>query len=247
MHRTHVDGRAVSHHAVRESPGDLLARIVPASASAHVRTAADLSDHIAIHGAVGHGTLPMPPAFGHLVPAGALERGRIYCCTGDAPLSLLFSLVAPATRQGSWFAMVDMPHAGLQAAREHGVALHRTVCASSGNPAAWPLVVGALLDGIDIVAVSSPTCRAPEVRRLAARVKASGAVLFITGGAGAFTPDVVLHGRTVSWNFDLHAHSRRVDVSASGRRVHGERTRLVHLPGVEGGVESTHECTTGGS
>lgn len=234
MHRTRVDGRNPG-----ESSLELLARIAPTSVGVHVRTAAHLADHIAVHGSHGHGLLPTSTAFDDLLPAGALERGRVYGCTGDAPLSLLFSLVAPATRQGSWLAMVDMPHAGLQSAREHGVALHRTVCASSGAPDAWPLVVGALVDGIDMVVVSSPVCRAPDARQLAARVKASGAVLFIAGAAGAFVPDVVLHSRTVSWNFDLHARSRRVDVSVTGRRVHARRTKLVHLPGASGCVEAT--------
>lgn len=206
-----------------------------------MRTAGHLADHIAVHGNVGHGLLSTTPALADVLPAAALERGRIYGCTGDAPLSLLFSLAAPATREGSWLAMVDMPHAGLQSAREHGIALHRTVCATSGAAEAWPLVVGALVDGIDMVAVSSPVCRASEARQLAARAKASGAVLFVVGDAGSFVPDVVLHSRTVSWNFDLHARSRRVDVSVTGRRVHARRTRLVRLPGANGCVETADD------
>lgn len=243
MHRAHVDRTRVDGSIPGESPLDLLTRIAPTSIGAHVRTAGHLADYIALHGSPGHGLLPTPPVFADLLPAGALERGRIYGCTGDASLSLLFSLVAPATREGSWLAMVDMAHAGLQSAREHGVALHRTVCAVSGSASAWPLVVGALVDGIDMVAVSSPVCRAPEARQLAARVKASGSVLFVLGNAGSFVPDVVLRSCTVSWNFDLHAHSRHVDVSVTGRRVHAQRTVAVHLPGAKGCIESIRQCT----
>lgn len=195
-------------------------------------TVAELSRTMVVRGALGHGIMPVPPTLQSLFPAGGLERGRIYGCTGDAQVSLLFSLVSSATREGSWFAMVDMEHAGLQSAREHGVALQRTLCVSSGGARSWPLAVGALVDGIDVVAVASPSCRQSDARRLASRVRSSGAVLFVLGRSGEIGVDARLDTRTVSWHFDLHAQVRRVDVSVSGRRVHGDRRSQVHLPAV---------------
>lgn len=165
----------------------------------------------------------------------------MYGCSGDAPVSLLFALVAAATQEGSWFAMVDMEHAGLQSAHEHGVALQRTLCISSGGPRTWPAVTGALVDGIDIVAVASPSCRSSDARRLAARVKSSGAVLFVLGRRGDFEVDIVMNTRTVSWHFDLHAEVRTVEVSASGRRVHAVRPRTIRLPGACGAAQATNE------
>lgn len=220
----------------------VVSRVLPASIANQVRTGAQLSGDMVVRGALGRGLLPVAPEIASLFPGGALERGRIYCCTGDASLSLLFALIASATQEGSWCALVDMEHAGLQSAREHGVALHRMLCVSSGGARSWPLVVGALVDGVDIVAVSSPTCRVSDARRLAARVKASGAVLVVLGRAGELGADAVLRAHTVSWRFDLHAHARSVEVSTSGRRVHGERRRVVHLPGVRGSLEPADPC-----
>lgn len=196
----------------------------------NTRTAADLSRDMALRGALGQGIVPVVPALRSVLPAGGLERGRIYGCTGDAQVSLLFAAASLATREGSWFAMVDMEHAGLQSAREHDVALQRVLCVSAGGVRAWPLVVGALVDGVDIVAVASPSCRASDARRIAARVRASGAILFVLGRPGEIGVDIRLDSRTVSWHFDLHAQVRRVDVSVSGRRVHGGRCDLMHLP-----------------
>lgn len=195
-----------------------------------VSTAAELSRHIAVRGAAGRGVLPVPSSLAPALPSESLERGRIYGCAGDASLSLLFALVSVATREGSWFAMVDMDHAGLQSAREHGVALQRTVCASSGGEGAWPLVVGSLVDGFDVVAVTSPPGRPQEARRIAARVRSSGAVLLVLGDKGGFEVDAVLRARTVSWRFDLHAQVRTVEVSSSGRRAHRGGRCVVHLP-----------------
>lgn len=208
--------------------------IVPQKIRGHVRTAAQLAEaRQGLGGATGRGCITVPWA-----PLPALERGRVYACTGDASLSLLYALVAEATRQGAWFAMVDMPHAGLMAAREHGVALHRTLCVDTGPrdgaSTRWSRVVGALVDGVDLVAVSPPSCSSSEMRRLIARTKASGAVLLVLGRAGVFDVDAEFRTRTLSWRFDLHARSRSVEVAVEGRRAHGTPPCVVELPVASG-------------
>jgi len=54
------------------------------------------------------------------------------------------------------------------------------LCVSGDNTSSvMSPVVGALVDGVDLVAVSSPVCSQSEARRIATRVKAQGAVLFV--------------------------------------------------------------------
>lgn len=152
-------------------------------------------------------------------------------------MSLLFSLVATATSVGSWLAFVDVPRVGLMAAHEYGVALQRVMCVNSGgHTQSYAQVVGALVDGIDLVVVSSPACSAAEARRIVARAKASGSVLIILGRTGQFSPDVVLSSSTTEWHFHTHASSRTMSVQAHGRRVYNQRALTVQLPAADGAV-----------
>jgi hypothetical protein len=152
-------------------------------------------------------------------------------------MSLLFALVASATQHGSWFAMVNMPTAGLMAAHENGVALQRTVCVDVGvSGGHMSNILGSLVDGIDLVAVRSPQCSSAEVRRVAARVKAQGSVLLVVGNTAGFSPDAVLVAHTQQWQFHTHAVSRTVNITAQGRRLHAQRSCVVALPQCLGGV-----------
>lgn len=189
------------------------------------------------HRRAGHGeVLSVALPLQSLFPSTGFERGHVYAIGGDAPLSLLFSLVAEPTTHGSWFAMVDINRAGLLAAYEHGVALHRTLCVASHSVGTWPQVVGALVDGIDFVVVSSPPCNAHEARRLVARAKANGTVIIVLGRPGAFEVDTAFVAHTMNWQFDTHAESRIVQISATGRRVYGKYSCTVQLPAAHGAV-----------
>ena len=184
----------------------------------------------------GHGpVVAVDPAWLTLLPANGLERGQVCNCTGDAALSTVLSLVARATRTGSWLAMVDMERTGLVAAHEHGVALERTLCVDTAG-APWAQVVGAVVDGVDIVAFSAPRCSPTDARRIVARARAQGTVLLVAGNPGAFVPDTSLRVRTVSWEFDSHAAARTVHVQVAGRRAHGARTAELLLPSRSGAV-----------
>lgn len=197
---------------------------------AGVETAADLLARSGVHT-----TVPVVDALTALFPLHGLERGRIHGVRGDAAASLLNALVARATDEGAWCAFVDMPHAGLRAAHEHGVALQRVVCVDTDrSSASWGRIVGALVEGIDIVVVRDPLCSPAEARRVASRVKAQGAVLLAHGDLSSFPVDVVLTARTQSWQFGACAVSRRVRVSAQGRRVPGERHAELLLPASSG-------------
>jgi len=77
--------------------------------------------------------------------------------------SLLLAMLGAATPAGSWCAVVEMPHLGLVAAAELGVALKRLALVP--NPGLdWPEVAGALLDGIVLVVAAVPTANGPHAR-----------------------------------------------------------------------------------
>jgi hypothetical protein len=61
-------------------------------------------------------------------------------------------------------------------------------------------------------------------------------VLLVVGSAAAFSPDAVLVAHTQQWQFNTHAASRTVNVTAQGRRLHAQRSCAVVLPHCLGGV-----------
>ena len=215
--------------------GHLLLPELTGTHSSGIETGAQFAQRVSARAEAGFGPVPVAPALASLLPSSGLERGGVYACAGNAPMSLLFSLVATATSVGSWLACVDVPRVGLMAAHEYGVALQRVMCVSTGgHTQSYAQVVGALVDGIDLVVVSSPTCSAAETRRIVARAKASGSVLIILGRAGQFSPDVVLSSSTTEWHFHTHASSRTMSVQAHGRRVYNQRALTVQLPAADG-------------
>lgn len=181
--------------------------------------------------ATGFGPLAVPDAVASLLPTRGLERGAVYRVSGDAHLSLLYALVSVATSSGSWLALVNLPQVGFLSMHESGVALHRAVCVDIGDQSAWVNTVGALVDGFDIVAVSTSRCSVSDARRIVARAKAQSSVIVIVGDAGAFSVDYDMSAVTTDWHFSTHASSRDVRVTAQGRRLHAQRSCSVSLPG----------------
>lgn len=217
--------------------GHLLLPELTGAHSSGIETGAQFAQRVSARAEAGFGPIPVAPALASLLPSSGLERGGVYACAGDAPMSLLFSLVATATSVGSWLAFVDVPRVGLMAAHEYGMALQRVMCVNSGgHTQSYAQVVGALVDGVDLVVVSSPACSAAEARRVVARAKSSGSVLIILGRAGQFSPDVVLSSSTTEWHFHTHASSRTMSVQAHGRRVYNQRALTVQLPAADGAV-----------
>jgi hypothetical protein len=217
--------------------GHLLLPELTGTHSSGIETGAQFAQRVSARAEAGFGPIPVASALASLLPSSGLERGGVYACAGDAPMSLLFSLVATATSVGSWLAFVDVPRVGLMAAHEYGMALQRVMCVNSGgHTQSYAQVVGALVDGVDLVVVSSPACSAAEARRIVARAKASGSVLIILGRAGQFSPDVVLSSSTTEWHFYTHASSRTMSVQAHGRRVYNQRALTVQLPAADGSV-----------
>src|SRR6266511_1506309 len=197
------------------------------------------------HAAGGLGTerlLPVAAELRGLLPGGGLRRGATVAVDKDAT-SLLLALMAAASQAGSWCAVVGVPTLSAAAAAEAGIALDRLALVPNPGPG-WTGVVGALLDGLDIVVVAVPGPIAPTVSgRLTARARQRGSVLVSYGdwrGADV-TLDVVSsvwHGLGAGcpwWNGPGDAHRPPADGAkrsprSSGRNRRHMRTMVVWCP-----------------
>ncbi|GAB2594820.1 hypothetical protein [Pseudactinotalea suaedae] len=95
--------------------------------------------------------LPLPAGVETLLPWGGLRRGSAIQVSGSR--SVLLALAAAAANAPGldlWCAVVAMPDVGLAAAAEAGLDLNRTVVVPKPGPDA-PAVLGALIDGFDVV------------------------------------------------------------------------------------------------
>ena len=173
--------------------------------------------------------LPVTPVLAPLLPDGALRRGASLVVTGST--SLVLALVARASREGSWVAVVGLPSVGLLAAQQAGVVLDRLALVPRPGPDA-PTVLSALLDGVDLVIVGDGAALADsDRRRLTARARERGTVLLsTTSWPGAH---VVLTAEPVEWTGlgDGHGHLRRhrlvVTRGGRGSAGRGARTEVV--------------------
>jgi hypothetical protein len=122
-------------------------------------------------GPVGR-VLPVRAELADLLPYRGLRRGSTVVVRGST--TVLLALLAEATADGSWAAVVGMPDLGLLAAAELGVALSRLALVPDPG-AERGAVVAALLDGLDLVVATGVP--APLARRLSARARHRESVL----------------------------------------------------------------------
>ena len=183
--------------------------------------------------------LPVVPALQPLLPGHGLRRGTTVAVAGSAALAL--ALVAGASAAGSWVAAVGLPDLGIVAAAETGVALERLALVPAPGARAWPAVVAAFLDAIDVVLVGSPPrLPAAQARRLAARARERGAVL-VPLGAWPQAADLRLAVTASAWQGlgQGHGHltARQAEVSITGRgAATRERRFLLWLPSPDGTI-----------
>ena len=177
--------------------------------------------------------LPVLEGLAGLLPWGGLRRGSTVVVRGST--TLLLALLAAATAEGSWAAVVGMPDLGLVAAAELGVVVHRLALVPAPGSELVP-VTAALLDGLDLVAVAKQPPPA-EARRLSARARHRGSVLIPVGGwPGA---DLELDGSD-HWSGLYEGHgrlrARELVVRSRGRgaAARGSQVRLT-LPGGQAG------------
>jgi hypothetical protein len=159
--------------------------------------------------------------------------------TSSAALAL--ALVAGASAAGSWVAAVGLPDLGIVAAAETGVALERFALVPAPGARAWPAVVAAFLDAVDVVLVGSPSrLPAAQARRLAARARERGAVL-VPLGPWSEPADLRLAVTASAWHGLGQGHgtlrARQVEVAVSGRGpATRERRILLWLPSPDGAI-----------
>lgn len=176
--------------------------------------------------------LPTRTELATVLPWPGLRRGSTVAV--HSSVSLLFALLAEATADGSWAAVVGLSGISLVAAAETGVQLARLAVVPDPGPDA-PEVIAALLDGLDLVAVGGPSGLAEQdARRLSARARDRGSVLLPFGAwPGA---EVRLDCTDARWRGigDGHGHlrERSVALRSSGRGAASRpRTCRVLLPG----------------
>ena len=183
--------------------------------------------------------LPVLPALRPLLPHQGLRRGTTVAVARSAALAL--ALVAGASAAGSWVAAVGLPDLGIVAAAETGIALERLALVPVPGARAWPTVVAAFLDAVDVVLVRSPAgLPAAPARRLAARARERGAVL-VPLGAWSEPADLRLAVTSSTWQGlgqgHGHLRARQAEVSISGRGVATrERRALLWLPSPDGTI-----------
>lgn len=186
--------------------------------------------------------LPVPGPLAGLLPGGGLRRGStVAVATGAGAGSLLFALLAAASAEGCWAAVVGRPGLGTTAAAEAGVRLDRLALVPDPGADLVP-VTAALLDGLDLVVVAGAEragLRGADRQRLAARARQRGSVLLTLGSwPGA---DVRLRCARLRWEGAEagagRLRARRVEVRAEGRGT-GPAGRAVEvwLPGPAGAV-----------
>jgi hypothetical protein len=185
--------------------------------------------------------LAVSPALRPVLPDG-LRRGSTVAVSGS--VSLLLAVLGTASADGAWCAMVGMPPISAEAARDFGIELSRlplVPCPGSS----WVVVVGALLDAVDVVVARAPAQLADgDIRRLAARARSRGAVFipFLTSAARWPHADVRLSVEGGSWSgIGLgygRLRQRQVTVTAQGRgQAARNRSTTLWLPTASGGVE----------
>jgi hypothetical protein len=192
--------------------------------------------------------LPVVDPLLPLLPAGGLVRGRAVACDGVAAMSLALSLAVGPTVAGSWLAIVDVPTLGLEAAEELGIPLERIVRIDPAPQRpigdAWAELTAAAFDGFELVITRVPRrLNAALARKVQARQQAREAVMITLGQPGPLSVDVELHANAPQWEGVAegsgHLCGRKVNVTASGRRVPQPRSASLWLPGPDGSISLT--------
>jgi hypothetical protein len=193
--------------------------------------------------------LPVVPALRPLLPGKGLRRGTTVTVSRSAALAL--ALVAGASAAGSWVAAVGLPDLGIVAAAETGIVLERLALVPAPGPRAWPAVVAAFLDAVDVVLVRPPPrLPAAQARRLAARARERGAVL-VPLGPWSEPADLRLAVGASDWHGlgqgHGHLRARRVEVLVAGRGAAArERRVLLWLPSPDGTIVTATQVGSGG-
>lgn len=184
----------------------------------------------------GEQVLPLAAPLRPLLPGGGLRRGSTVEIGRST--ALMLALLAEASAEGAWCALVGLPEVGLVAAEEAGLALTRLALVPDPG-ADLVAVTAALLDGLDLVVVAGGQRLPTGARqRLAARARRSGSVLLPVGpwpGADVRLGVQEGHWQGLGGAGAGRLRCRQVRVRGTGRgSAHQMRSATVLLPGPDG-------------
>jgi len=226
-----------SQRALDPDARDRLAALAPRLTTGPLTRDRALAVHPALHGVLPQG-----------LPLGATVLSR-----GQAAVSAAFLLAAAGSQVGAWTGVAGLSAFGVQAGAEAGIVLERMVAvrAPSGAGAhdfgddTWGQVLGALIDGFDIVVFGAAArVRPGTARRVQTRLAHRGAVLLLVGAPGPFSADIEVVTRS-SWEGlgqgHGHLRARRMEVAVEGRRIRRPRRDALWFPGFEGQIGRVDE------
>jgi hypothetical protein len=202
----------------------------------------ELQDHLAPVTLAGEHLLAVPGPLQPLFPLGGLQRGWSVGFSGPGGWSVALAMAGAATGDDGWMAVAGVEELGLVAAAELGVRLDRLLLVESTGAAMLATVVASLIEVADVIALSP---RRPvghrDARRLAARARERGAVLFHLDGGRSWPEalDVAITAETEHWEGIGPGHgnllARTLGVEARGRRSSARRRHVsVLLPDADG-------------
>lgn len=173
----------------------------------------------------------LPEGLAALLPGGTLRTGVVYSV--DNSTGVIMALLAAATADGGWSAVVGLPDFGAEAAAGFGIDLARLVLVPSPGDQ-WLTVTAALVDVLPLVVVQPQRAVGDaEASRLAARLRQTGCTLIV---AGAWPQsEAALHVTGTRWDGlgDGHGYlaGRQLRVNVLGRTGSGRpRSAELQLP-----------------
>ena len=185
----------------------------------------------------GLGTrLPVPGPLQALFPRGSLRAGSSVAIQGAASTSLLLSLAVTAAGEDSWCAIAGMPDLGLRSALDAGLDPCRLALAPAGDEQR-PQVLSALADGVGVLVLGPDLDLAPALwRSLLGRARTADTLILAVDPPGR--ADLTLRSATQGWTGlgqgSGRLRRRRLEITAEGRGIAGQRTTTVLLPRVDG-------------
>lgn len=190
------------------------------------------------------GWLAVPPVLRGVVPHGAVRRGSSLSVLGST--TLLLHVVASLAEHGGWTAVVGHPDLGLAAALDAGLDPARLVLVPDPGPSA-PEVIGAVVDGFDVVVVGRAALGDRDRRAIGQRVRHRGAVLVSTlPWPGA---EVSLEAGESAW-YGLatgRLTEAQIVVRATGRAGGAPRSVVLRVREHDGGTRLLPDVTSVGT
>jgi len=135
---------------------------------------------------------PVPARLAHLFPNRLVEPGSVVSLPSTLPnglqrqrggyrecRSLLFAFLAAAAQAGNWVSFIGLPDLGLLALSQAGVSLARVAFIPDAGAQAANVIAG-LLPAMCVVVGGQAVLTDSEKRRLSARARECGSVIFTT-------------------------------------------------------------------